>query len=91
MDGDFGMMRLCEGHSVFLNPRKRPNLDMDAAALLLHPDARFRDDFIRFRWNGISVSLYSRGNMLFYRIEDADLALRYGREIYSLLGLRTSD
>lgn len=86
MEDDFGMMRLCEGHSVFLNPRRRPDIDMDAAESLLKADARFGNEFVRFRWNGISVTLYSRGNMLFYRIEDGDLALRYAREIYDLLG-----
>jgi hypothetical protein len=87
----YGMIRLCEGRSIMLTPRCSVEIDMDNAAKIIRPVTRFEDEFIKVEWCGTLVTLYQKGSMLFYHLDDRDVAERYATAILTTLHLVKPD
>lgn len=78
-------LRLCGGFSVMIRPEK----DMDLDLFSLHGiDAdSVSKAMMKFHWEGIEVTMYSSGGLIFYHFEDQDTAERYALEIWERLGI----
>ena len=78
-------LRLCGGFSVMI----RPDRDMDLDLLSLKgivPD-KVSKAMMKFRWQGIEVTMYPSGGLIFYHFEDQDASERYAHEIWGALGI----
>ena len=78
-------LRLCGGFSVMI----RPDTDMDLDLLSLRgfePDSVSKA-MMKFRWEGIDVTMYSSGGLIFYHFEDQGLAEEYAQRIWGIFGL----
>ena len=87
----YGMIRLCEGRSIMLTPRCSIEIDIDNAVKTLCPVTRFEDEFVKVEWCGILVTLYQKGSMLFYHLDDRETAEKYATAILMALHLVKPD
>lgn len=64
---------LCGGKSMMLAPSSPYNLDLShAAELLAHHVIRASDEMVEFTHEGIKLTLYRNGNLMFYHYTDID-------------------
>ena len=87
----YGMVRLCEGRSIMLTPRCSILIDLDVVSRELSAVSRFEDEYVKVGWNGVLVTLYRKGSMLFYHLDDRDVAERYATDILMALHLVKPD
>ena len=69
-------LRLCGGFSVMI----RPDYDMglDLLTLDCFDDVSKKNAImLKFLWEGIEVTMYRDGSLIFYHFEDQDVAERY--------------
>ena len=77
----FGAVRLCEGKSLMLTPSDSVYIDMDDAEKRFSLISRMENEFVKIDWNGVPVTIYSTGSMLFYHLNDRDIAESYAINI----------
>ena len=78
-------LRLCGGFSVMIRPDRDLSLDLSGIDCF---DTFYRGNaLMKFRWEGGEVTLYRNGGLIFYHLEDQELAGRYAADIYSRLGI----
>lgn len=77
-------LRLCGGFSVMIRPDRDMGLDLST----IHCFDTFHHGtaLMKFRWEGIEVTLYRDGGLIFYHYEDQETAERYARQIWSMIG-----
>ena len=80
----FTVTRLCGGQDLLLTPERKIPIDLDrvyAEMKSCYPRATI--DFIKFDWNGLSLTLYPAGSILFWFFNDRPRAESYARQLLS--------
>ena len=83
----YGMVRLCEGKSIMLTPQDTVLIDMDRAQGTFRTVLRVENEFVKVEWNGTLVTMYRKGSMLFYHLDDRNTAERYATDILNTDGV----
>ena len=78
-------LRLCGGFSVMIRPDTDMDLDLKSLKGIV-PDSVSKA-MMKFHWEGIEVTMYSSGGLIFYHFEDQELAEEYAQRIWSTFGL----
>ena len=79
-------LRLCGGFSVMIRPEN--DIHPDFSKLEPFNPTYRSDSMIKFRWEGIDVTMYHNGGLIFYHFEDQELAEQYALRIYEVCGLK---
>ncbi|MBO4552374.1 MAG: hypothetical protein J5673_04190 [Candidatus Methanomethylophilaceae archaeon] len=80
----FTVTRLCGGQDLVLTPHRKIPVDCDRVFdLMKSPYTRGARDSARFDWNGIMVTIYPAGSIMFSFFNDRVTAERYARMILS--------
>jgi len=80
----FSISRLCGGKALMLSSASDLRIDMDSAMSVISciGDVREHDEMmIVFLWNGMEVTFYPQGRIMFHPLEDADTAVGYATDI----------
>ncbi len=81
----FTIARLCGGEALMAVPADILDLDLEHAREVLEADGgdiRQADGMMLvFGWNGMEVTLYSQGKVMFFPLDDRQLCIRYASEI----------
>ena len=78
-------LRLCGGFSVMVRPDEDLDIDLDSVDCF---DTFSRGHaLMKFMWDGIEVTLYRSGGLIFYHFEDQEKAGEYALEIWKKLGI----
>ncbi len=78
-------LRLCGGFSVMIRPDSDLGLDLSKVDV---PDVIKRgNSMMKFMWEGVEVTLHANGGLIFYHLEDQELAGRYALDIYRAIGV----
>ena len=77
-------LRLCGGFSVMIRPDEDMGLDLEKVDCFDDVISRGKS-LMKFRWNGVEVTLYRDGGLIFYHFEDQEIAERYAAEIWGRL------
>ena len=78
-------VRLCGGFSVMVRPDEDMDLDLDSIDRF--DTVSRKPGMIKFMWEGIEVTLYGNGGLIFYHLEDQEVAGRYALQIWEMLGV----
>ncbi|MFT0899745.1 hypothetical protein [Candidatus Methanoprimaticola sp. MG2] len=85
----FTTARLCGGKSLMAISADEMDLDMEAAAKHFEeqgcPITSIDDMMVVFQWNGMEVTLYSQGKVMFFPLEDKSLCIKYATEMLESL------
>ena len=80
----FQITRLCGGKALMCTPRDMMSLDMSKAEKVMSAKGEIvssGDMMLVSKWNGMEVTLYLQGKVMFFPLSDKDLAVRYATEI----------
>ena len=78
----FHVTRLCGGQDLLLTPDKKIPIDLDRVYIEMKSQyARGPKDCVKFDWNGIMMTVYPAGSMLFGFFNNRLKAEEYAREI----------
>ncbi len=85
----FTTARLCGGTSLMAISAEPMDIDMEKSAETISSrglEITQQDDMmIVFKWNGMEVTLYSQGKVMYYPLEDKTLCIRYATELLGSL------
>ena len=80
----FTVTRLCGGQDLVLTPERKIPVDCDRVFVQMKSTyTRGAKDSARFDWNGISVTVYPAGSIMFSFFNDRIRAEQYARQILS--------
>ena len=80
--GDYRLTVLCGGRSLMLVPRSFMEMDPSERVRELGADVlRSSSEMAEFMYEGVKVTLYPNGGLMFYHLDDPDLAERYADTI----------
>ena len=80
----FTVTRLCGGQDLVLTPNRKIPIDCDRVFLQMRSRyTRGAKDSARFDWNGLMVTVYPAGSIMFSFFNDRVTAERYARMILS--------
>ncbi len=83
-DVHFTVTRLCGGQDLVLTPDRRIPIDCDRVFYeMKSPYIRGPRDSARFEWNGLTVTVYPAGSIMFLFFNDRVKAEGYARQILS--------
>ena len=72
----------CGGESMMLAPPDRPKIDMSSVPGSLGDSVlRANKDMVEFMYNGVKLTLYPNGSVMFYHFTDLDVATAYADEV----------
>lgn len=80
----FTVSRLCGGKALMVSSTADLGIDMDTANGVLsgYGEIKDSDDMMTVMlWNGMEVTFYPQGRIMFHPLGDADTAIRYANEI----------
>lgn len=81
----FTTARLCGGKALMAISADDLNIDMDRAAEKLTADGvsiTSKDEMMMvFQWNGMEVTLYTQGKVMFFPLTDKPTCIKYATEI----------
>lgn len=78
-------LRLCGGFSVMIRPDR--DMDLDLMSLKAIDAVSVSKAMMKFRWEGIEVTMYSSGGLIFYHFEDQEKSEIYAHQIWERLGI----
>ncbi len=85
----FTTARLCGGRSLMAISADPMDIDLSKAAETLSSrglDITQQDDMmVVFQWNGMEVTLYRQGKVMYFPLEDKALCIRYATELLESL------
>ncbi len=85
----FTTARLCGGKSLMAISADPMDIDMAKAAETISSrglDITQQDDMmIVFQWNGMEVTLYPQGKVMYFPLEDKSLCIKYATELLESL------
>ena len=86
----FTITRLCGGKALMASPADTMDIDLDKAAEILS-----QDGFVKKRneeglmlildWNGMEVTLYTQGKVMFYPLSEKELAIGYATKMLEMI------
>lgn len=80
----FAITRLCGGKALMAASKEVLDLDMDSAEAVMSSrgEVRSKDDMMLVStWDGMEVTVYPQGKVMFYPLEDKDEAVRLASEV----------
>ena len=78
-------LRLCGGFSVMIRPDS--DMGLDLRTLDCFDDVSKKNAImLKFPWEGIEVTMYRDGSLIFYHFEDQEIAEKYAGEIWERIG-----
>ncbi|MBR6204490.1 MAG: hypothetical protein IKQ60_05490 [Candidatus Methanomethylophilaceae archaeon] len=85
----FTTARLCGGQSIMAISADPMDIDMERAAESISSrgwEVSHCDDMmVAFRWNGMDVTLYRQGKVMYFPLEDRALCIKYATELLESL------
>ena len=86
MASKYHSITLCGGKSMMLNPAEKTSIPMeDACGILNDAVLRSSKDMIEFMYEGVKLTIYANGSIMFYHFTDFDTACAYADEIIGIL------
>ena len=86
----FTTARLCGGKALMAISADEMSIDTERAAARFEADGcpvSQRDEMMCvFQWNGMEVTLYRQGKVMFFPLEDKQLCIRYATDMLEALG-----
>ena len=86
----FTITRLCGGKALMASPADMMDIDLDKAADILS-----REGFVKKRneeglmlimdWNGMEVTLYTQGKIMFYPLSEKEQAIEYATKMLEMI------
>ncbi len=80
----FTTARLCGGKSLMAISTEEMDIDTEAAAKRFESEGlkvtQADDMMTTFEWNGMEVTLYRQGKIMFFPLEDKSLCIKYATE-----------
>ena len=86
----FTITRLCGGKALMASPADIMDIELDKAAEILS-----KDGFVKKRneeglmlimdWNGMEVTLYTQGKVMFYPLSEKELAIEYATKMLEMI------
>lgn len=81
----FTISRLCGGEALMSIPQDSFDIDMEKALKVIEDmdcEIKQKDEMmIVFSWNGMEVTLYSQGKIMFFPLKDKNLCVKYSIEL----------
>ena len=86
----FTITRLCGGKALMASPADMMDIDLDKAADILSKDgfAKKRNKeglMLIMDWNGMEVTLYTQGKIMFYPLSEKELAIEYATKMLEMI------
>jgi hypothetical protein len=84
----FTIARLCGGKALMAASREPMDLDMARAAGILSEVGRIKEQdemMLAMEWNGMEVTVYPQGKVMFFPLSDKDLCIEYSATILGML------
>ena len=84
----YSVTRLCGGKALMVTPCERISLDIvkiSDALSKVGDIAKTDDMMLVMSWKGVEVTVYSQGKIMFYPVDDRDVAVSYANDILSML------
>ncbi|MFA5452236.1 MAG: hypothetical protein WC248_01520 [Candidatus Methanomethylophilaceae archaeon] len=84
----FTITRLCGGKALMAASHESMNIDLERASEILKNfgTVKNKDEMMLIAdWNGIELTIYPQGNIMFHPLSDKDLAVKYATEILERL------
>ena len=72
---------LCGGESMMLTPSERSDLDQESVSSGFDSVLRVSKDMMEFMYNGVKLTLYPNGSIMFYHFTESETARRYADEV----------
>jgi len=73
---------LCGGESMMLSPSEIYKLDLESVVKVMDDEIlRSNKDMVEFMHEGVKLTLYPNGSIMFYHFTDLDVAYSYADEI----------
>ena len=73
---------LCGGESMMLSPSEIYKLDLEDVVDKMDDGVlRSNKDMVEFMYDGVKLTLYTNGSIMFYHFTDTDVAYSYADEI----------
>lgn len=83
-DLKFTVTRLCGGQDLLLTPNRKIPIDLDRVFTEMKSTyPRTTKDFVKFDWNGLSMTVYPAGSILFWFFNNRPKAEEYARQLLS--------
>lgn len=84
----YTVTRMCGGKSVMLTPRASVEVDLDKASECFSDILnKSNPEFIEIQWGETPVTIYKKGSIFFYHLNDQEVCEAHSNEILSRLGL----
>ena len=86
----FTITRLCGGKALMASPADMMDIDLDKAADILSKDgfAKKRNEeglMLIMDWNGMEVTLYTQGKIMFYPLSEKEQAIEYAAKMLEMI------
>lgn len=86
----FTITRLCGGKALMASPADMMDIDLDKAADILSKDgfAKKRNEeglMLIMDWNGMEVTLYTQGKIMFYPLSEKEQAIEYATKMLEMI------
>ncbi|NLL94528.1 MAG: hypothetical protein GX224_02055 [Thermoplasmatales archaeon] len=84
----YSVTRLCGGKALMVSPEKDLGLDLAKAAETLSAVGdlgRFDGAMVTMSWEGMEVTLYAQGKIMFFPLEDRDAAVDKAKYLLGLV------
>jgi hypothetical protein len=84
----FSIARLCGGKALMVSPDEDLGIDMERAADVLSSigEMKENDDMMMVvSWNGMEITVYPQGKIMFYPLSDRETAVKYASDILAML------
>ena len=86
----FTITRLCGGKALMASPGDMMDIDLDKAADILSKDgfAKKRNEeglMLIMDWNGMEVTLYTQGKIMFYPLSEKEQAIEYATKMLEMI------
>lgn len=77
----FTVTRLCGGQDIMLTPDHKIPIDIERVHTEMHSKYTKNSQFVKFDWNGLCITVYPAGSVLFFFFNDRRKAEEYARII----------
>ena len=74
-----------------LTPHDTVTINMDNVCRTFKVISRVENEFVKVDWNGTPVTMYCKGSMLFYHLDDRDTAEKYATDILNTDGVALTE
>lgn len=88
----FTTARLCGGKALMAMPAEEMDIDILSSATMLEKEGcqiKEKDEMMLvFVWNGMDVTLYSQGKVMYFPLNDKTACVKYASELLERMPVR---